>query len=554
MTAGAAAYPPALGGTGTGVPPTSGQVLIGNGAGTYTPALITPGTDIIITNASGSVTIAVRNSDFLPSSTIYVASVNGQTGAVTITSSTLGVATNTLSLFNGNGFTTTTIQSVLNALSATGLASYNSSTGQFSVSSSSLNLKSASQYNYSDFLPSSTVYVATVNGQSGAVTIGVPATTTINGVQSTVFKIIGDGTTVTSTVNGTTTTFSIINTGNWQGPWQGVNSTTFYLASNPLGFVTSSIINGLLSTSTASNTYYLLTNPAGYLTAASSGLLYYPLNSNPAGYVTSTVGSSATGTSTYVSVFSGTSTLLGYAPFTYNSSTNVVTISNELDIGASPQKLTQDPTSGLRYQDNAGDGNGKQSIFTIHAPSSNPQESDLSIVRSGSVNTNASGSIWWDFSNECYGSAGYTQLNCTVGPSAFGTFDEIQGVNGSSTFVPFRIGWWNQNLGGEATNTRLEVQYNPSSSVAFGPLNDGSSTDATYAMTILSTSTYNTSGILALATSTGGAYVFTVDNSGNVSSTGFINTAASYQIGGGTKLTTNFASGVHKRLFGVQPE
>lgn len=38
--------------------------------------------------------------------TAGVSSVNGSTGAITITSSTLGVATNTLSLFNGNGFIT----------------------------------------------------------------------------------------------------------------------------------------------------------------------------------------------------------------------------------------------------------------------------------------------------------------------------------------------------------------------------------------------------------------------------------------------------------------
>lgn len=264
----AAPYPTGIGGTGTSQTPASGTIPIGNGAGSYTPALITPGTDIVITNASGSVTIAVNASAFLPSSTVYVASVNGQSGAVSITSSTLGIATNTLSLFNGNGFSTTTIQAVLNALSATGLASYNSSTGVFAVSSSSLNLKSASQYNYSDFLPSSTVYVATVNGQSGAVTVSVPATTTVNGVQATVFKLLGDGTTVTSTVNGTTTTFSIINTGNWAGTWQGANSSSFYLASNPNGYISSSTGSGL----------------------------YYPLNSNPAGYSTSTSGGISTGT------------------------------------------------------------------------------------------------------------------------------------------------------------------------------------------------------------------------------------------------------------------
>jgi hypothetical protein len=263
----AAPYPTGVGGTGTSQTPASGTIPIGTGAGTYTPALITPGTDIIITNASGSITLAVKNGDFLPSSTVYVSAVNGQSGAVTITSSTLGVATNTLSLFNGNGFTTTTIQSVLNALSAVGLAAYNSSTGVFSVSSSSLNLKSASQYNFSDLLPSSTVYVATVNGQSGAVTISSVATTTINNAQAIVFSLIGDGTTVTSTVNGTTTTFSIINTGNWAGTWQGTNSTTFYLASNPSGYISTSTFN---ATGTAG--YFPLWGALGNALSATSSI------------------------------------------------------------------------------------------------------------------------------------------------------------------------------------------------------------------------------------------------------------------------------------------
>src|ERR1700733_64893 len=241
----AAPFPTGVGGLGTSVTPASGTIPIGNGAGSYTPALITAGTNIVITNASGSITIAVNGSGFLPSSTVYVATVNGSSGAITITSSTLGVATNTLSLFNGNGFTTTTIQSVLNALSATGLLTYNSSTGAFGYSSSSLALGTASHYNLSDFLTSSPLYVASVNGSSGAVTItssslGVLpfSTTTINNTAGSTFRIIGDGTTVTSTVSGATTTFSILNTGNWAGTWQGINSSTFYLSSNPNGFTT----------------------------------------------------------------------------------------------------------------------------------------------------------------------------------------------------------------------------------------------------------------------------------------------------------------------------
>jgi hypothetical protein len=149
---------------------------------------------------------------------------------------------------------------VLNSLSVSGLLTYNSSTGVLGYTSSSLALGTASHNSSSDFLASSTVYVTTVNGQSGAVTINGVATTTINGTQAAVFRIVGDGTTVTSTVSGATTTFSILTTGNWIGTWQGVNSSTFYLATNP---------NHYISSSTASTLYYPLTgNPSGFLTSA----------------------------------------------------------------------------------------------------------------------------------------------------------------------------------------------------------------------------------------------------------------------------------------------
>lgn len=66
------------------------------------------------------------STDYLPSSTIYVSTVNGVSGAVTITSSSLGV------IYNPN-WATTTIQSVLNSLSASGIGlTYSSSTGAFS--------------------------------------------------------------------------------------------------------------------------------------------------------------------------------------------------------------------------------------------------------------------------------------------------------------------------------------------------------------------------------------------------------------------------------------
>src|ERR1035438_1359763 len=108
MTAGAAAYPPGLGGTGTSTVPLSGQVLIGNAAGTYTPAYILCAGTCTVTTSSGGITITgtgIANnagnwagtwqlfnpSDFLPSSTVKVISVNGLSGVVTISSSSLGV-------------------------------------------------------------------------------------------------------------------------------------------------------------------------------------------------------------------------------------------------------------------------------------------------------------------------------------------------------------------------------------------------------------------------------------------------------------------------------
>ena len=81
--------------------------------------------------------------------------------------------------------------------------------------------------------------VQTTSGDCGSGS-GSFTTTTINGTASLVFALKGDGSTVTSTTSGATTTFSVIS---------GV-----------------------------------------YLTTASGTALFYPLSSNPAGYVTSSTG------------------------------------------------------------------------------------------------------------------------------------------------------------------------------------------------------------------------------------------------------------------------
>jgi hypothetical protein len=70
--------PVANGGTGLSSTPTNGQLDIGNGSG-FTRATITAGSGISVTNGAGSITIATSGGG-------GVTSLNGQTGAITNTS------------------------------------------------------------------------------------------------------------------------------------------------------------------------------------------------------------------------------------------------------------------------------------------------------------------------------------------------------------------------------------------------------------------------------------------------------------------------------------
>lgn len=54
--------PPSSGGTGTGVAPVNGQILIGNNTGAYTVAYLTPSAGLFSTPASGSLTVGISNS------------------------------------------------------------------------------------------------------------------------------------------------------------------------------------------------------------------------------------------------------------------------------------------------------------------------------------------------------------------------------------------------------------------------------------------------------------------------------------------------------------
>jgi hypothetical protein len=389
----AAAYPTGVGGTGTTAAPSAGQTLIGTGSFTYTPGYLLCSGNCSISSASGTITVNVPPQT---SSTISIYPVSAATGTFSIVGdgsyiTVSNPATSTIKV------SLSTAQ-VLQLLSATSPLTYNSSTGQFSCAScltslngallvannlsdvasttvarNNLGLGSIATFSKTDYLPSTTVYVSTVNGSSGAITITssslgvVPfATTSINNTASLAFHIVGDGTTITSTVSGATTTLSLINTGNWAGTWQGTNSTTYYLANNPSNFIalTGLSASGTGLTYNSSTGVYTWTNPGYitsapptttingtqanafliegdsatvtttvngtttifkvipgvYLTPASGTALFYPLSGNPSNFITLT---SLTASGTGLSYNSSTGQFSWTNPG-YASSTNVV--------------------------------------------------------------------------------------------------------------------------------------------------------------------------------------------------------------------------------------
>lgn len=272
----AAPYPTAVGGTGTSQTPASGTIPIGTGSGTYTPAYLLCTGNCSVSSASGIVAINVPAQT---TSTITIYPVSAATSSFSIVGdgtfiSITNPATSTIKV------SLSTAQ-VLQLLSAVSPLAYNSSTGQFSCAScltslngallvannlsdvasttaarQNLGLGSIATYSKTDYLTSSTVYVSSVNGSSGAIAITssslgvVPfATTSINGTAALSFHIAGDGTTITSTVLGATTTYSVI-PGVYLTPASG--TALFYpLAGNPSGFTTTTIQSVLNSLSAA---------------------------------------------------------------------------------------------------------------------------------------------------------------------------------------------------------------------------------------------------------------------------------------------------------------
>lgn len=73
----------------------------------------------------------------------------------------------------------------------------------------------------------------------------------------------------TNDVGYVTSTGVSTNTGNWVGTWQGVNSSTFYLASNPSGYIATS--TGLTTGNFATTSISQWVNDVGYVTSTGAG-------------------------------------------------------------------------------------------------------------------------------------------------------------------------------------------------------------------------------------------------------------------------------------------
>lgn len=91
----------------------------------------------------------------------------------------------------------------------------------------------------------------TINFPSQVATTTVTASgTTLNGPSFT----FASSSTVLPRASGTAFYWDIVNTGPWAGTWQGVNSTTFYLATNPSGYISGNQNITLIATGDATGT------------------------------------------------------------------------------------------------------------------------------------------------------------------------------------------------------------------------------------------------------------------------------------------------------------
>lgn len=207
---------------------TTNALLVTNNSGTV---LAYAGSNVC---GSGNAATAVSPTGTVTCSPV-VTSVNGSSGSITITSSSLGVVTNYVSTLQG--LTTSSISFVTSTQSQT-----------FNITTQNGNQIKLTIPPASDYLPSSTVYVSTVNGASGAITI---SSSSLGVIYTPTTTITASGTTVNGNnfTFGSTTDILVYPSGTieyWKFASHNVSQFT-----NNAGYVTSSIVNGYATSSNA---------------------------------------------------------------------------------------------------------------------------------------------------------------------------------------------------------------------------------------------------------------------------------------------------------------
>lgn len=263
---------------------------------------------IAVTNSSGQVLAFAGSNPCVSGQAAFSISATGTIGCTSVVTSTLGnwigtwqgVNSSTFYLAsNPNGYIsgnqTITLTGAVTGSGATTIATTITSPLNLSIinaSTSNITNLTTTQATTTNLTVTSVTGTQCLHAIGGVVSGtgldcgsgGGSGTTTINGVTSSTFHIIGDGLTITSTLSGATTTFSVIN-GTYLTPASG--TALYYPITNPSGYTSST---GTLASTTPWST--------GDLTVVSSSgaLAGYTATSCAAGMAFT--GLSATGTPT----------------------------------------------------------------------------------------------------------------------------------------------------------------------------------------------------------------------------------------------------------------